>query len=105
MGTLPVGHSPLRTLFNLPNSLTSARVVLAFVLFGLIAYEQWLACLVVFALAAATDWLDGLAARRLGLVSSLGRTYDPLADKVMTCGAFIFLLPLGAGDGQGWLQP
>ena len=33
--------------------------------------------------AAATDWLDGVAARRLGQVSRLGRILDPLADKLL----------------------
>ena len=33
--------------------------------------------------AAATDWLDGAVARRLGQVSQLGRILDPLADKLL----------------------
>jgi len=45
--------------FNLANQLTAARLVLAFVLFGLIALQAWLWCVVVFAAAAVTDWLDG----------------------------------------------
>ena len=59
-------------------------------------------CLVVFALAAVTDWLDGYLARKHGLTSTLGRNLDPLVDKVLICGAFIFLLPVG--DVGGW-QP
>src|SRR5438552_13765879 len=78
--------------FNLPNQLTAARFVLAIVLFALIEVEQWIACIVVFALAAVTDWLDGYFARKQGLVSTLGRNLDPLVDKVVICGAFIFLL-------------
>jgi CDP-diacylglycerol--glycerol-3-phosphate 3-phosphatidyltransferase len=89
--------------FNLPNQLTASRFVLAIILFVLIGFEQWLACLGVFALAAFTDWLDGYLARKQGLVSSLGRMLDPLVDKVLVCGAFIFLLPYGATDG--WLTP
>src|SRR5262249_19728540 len=92
--------SPLR---NLPNQLTAARFVLAFVLFVLIAFEVWPAWLAVFLLAAITDWLDGYLARKYNLGSAFGRNFDPLADKVLTCGAFIFLLPLGATGG--WLLP
>ena len=44
--------------------------MLAVVLFVLIAYEQWLWCLVVFAVAAVTDWLDGYLARKQGLMST-----------------------------------
>ena len=90
--------------FNLPNQLTAARFVLAIILFALIEVEQWIACIVVFALAAVTDWLDGYLARRQGLVSTLGRNLDPLVDKVLVCGAFIFLLPLGEQAGlAAWM--
>ena len=50
--------------------------------------------LVVFLLAAATDWLDGYVARKMGLAGPFGRNFDPLVDKVLICGAFIFLLPV-----------
>jgi CDP-diacylglycerol--glycerol-3-phosphate 3-phosphatidyltransferase len=90
-------------LFSLPNQLTLARFGLAVLLFALIAVESWLGCLVVFALASLTDLLDGYLARRLNLASALGRNLDPLADKVLVCGAFIFLLPRGI-EGH-WLLP
>src|SRR5205085_4360995 len=90
---------------NLPNQLTAARFVLAIVLFGLISLESWVWCFVVFAVAAFTDWLDGYLARKQGLTSTLGRNLDPLVDKVLMCGAFIFLLPLGSSPHEGWLQP
>src|SRR5439155_16866779 len=41
--------------------------------------------------------------RKQGLVSTLGRNLDPLVDKVLVCGAYIFLLP--DGDRAGWLKP
>ncbi len=94
-----------RELWMLPNQLTLLRFVLAVVLMGMIGAECWVGCLVTFALAALTDWLDGLLARRYGLGSALGRNLDPLADKVLICGAFIFLLPLGNKEGEGWLLP
>jgi CDP-diacylglycerol--glycerol-3-phosphate 3-phosphatidyltransferase len=87
----------------LANVLTLSRLVLAFVLFGLMAYELWLASLGVFLVAAITDWLDGYVARLQGLVSSLGRVLDPLVDKVLICGAFVFLVP--RGTQEGWLLP
>jgi CDP-diacylglycerol---glycerol-3-phosphate 3-phosphatidyltransferase len=93
----------IKGVFNLPNQLTAARLVLALVLFGLITAGWWMACIVVFALAAATDWLDGYLARKQGLTSTLGRNLDPLVDKVLISGAYIFLLPLGTPDG--WLVP
>ena len=90
-------------MFNLPNQLTLARFGLAVVLFVLIAVGWWYGCLLVFALAALTDLLDGHLARRWNVASALGRNLDPLADKVLVCGAFIFLLPKGTEGG--WLTP
>jgi CDP-diacylglycerol---glycerol-3-phosphate 3-phosphatidyltransferase len=89
--------------FNLPNQLTLARFVLALVLFALIPLEEWSWCLVVFAVAAVTDYLDGYLARLHNLHSTLGRNLDPLVDKVLMCGVYISLLPLG--HKEGWLQP
>jgi len=41
--------------------------------------------------AASTDWLDGYWARKYGQVTNLGRILDPFVDKIIICGAFIFL--------------
>src|SRR5262245_6598258 len=89
--------------FNLPNQLTLGRLVLAVVLFFFISFEMWIGCIVVFAAAAFTDWLDGYLARTQGLSSTLGRNLDPLVDKVLICGAYIFVLP--AGVKGSWLLP
>jgi CDP-diacylglycerol--glycerol-3-phosphate 3-phosphatidyltransferase len=78
--------------FNLPNQLTLARLVLGIILFILIEHDCWVWCIVVFALAAFSDWLDGYVARKQGLTSTLGRNLDPLVDKVVVCGAYVFLL-------------
>src|SRR6266545_7645680 len=103
MATLSPAKTPNPPIFNWPNQLTFSRGVLAVVLFVLIEYEVWLGCTLVFAAAAVTDWLDGYLARKQGLVSTLGRVLDPLVDKVLVCGAYIFLLPLGTREG--WLLP
>ena len=89
--------------FNLPNQLTAARFVLGIILFALIEYALWVPCILVFALAAVTDWLDGYLARKQGLTSTLGRNLDPLVDKVVICGAFIFLVPFTDAGVQAWM--
>src|SRR6266702_801840 len=88
----------LPPVLNVPNQLTASRFFLAIVLFVLIAYSWWAWCLVIFCVAAFTDWLDGYLARKQGITSTLGRNLDPLVDKVLTCGAYIFLIPV---DGAG----
>lgn len=100
MATVTPSRPPV---FNVPNLLTTARLGLGILLFGLIEFEQWIACLAVFALAAVTDWLDGYLARKQGITSTLGRNLDPLVDKVVICGAYIFLLR--TPESQTWLAP
>jgi len=51
--------------------------------------------LALFVLAAASDWLDGWLARRMGLVTPLGKLMDPLADKILVSAAFVFLTAQG----------
>jgi CDP-diacylglycerol---glycerol-3-phosphate 3-phosphatidyltransferase len=91
------------SVFNLPNQLTAARFVLGLVLFLLIDQGWWVSCIVIFALAATTDWLDGYLARKQGLVSTLGRNLDPLVDKVVVCGAYIFLVPVRESGIVAWM--
>jgi CDP-diacylglycerol---glycerol-3-phosphate 3-phosphatidyltransferase len=78
-------------IFNLPNQLTSLRLVLSVVLFFLMAYDYYFWGLVLFLIGAGTDWIDGYYARKYGQVTTLGRILDPFADKVIVCGTFIFL--------------
>jgi CDP-diacylglycerol--glycerol-3-phosphate 3-phosphatidyltransferase len=51
--------------------------------------------LAVFAAAALTDALDGQIARKRGLVTNFGKLMDPLADKVLTCAAFVCFVDTG----------
>lgn len=82
-----------RGALSLPNLITLGRIVLAFVLFGMIWYDGlWLWSAAVFVFAAATDALDGYIARKYGLITTLGRILDPFADKMIVGGSFIFLL-------------
>ena len=60
-------------IFNLPNQLTSLRLVLSVVLFFLMAYDYYLWGLVLFIIGAGTDWIDGYYARKYGQITTLGR--------------------------------
>jgi CDP-diacylglycerol---glycerol-3-phosphate 3-phosphatidyltransferase len=77
--------------FNLPNQLTTLRLILSVILFGFLAAEWYWTSFVLFVVAAGTDWLDGYYARKYGMVTTLGRILDPFADKVIICGTFMFL--------------
>ena len=69
---------------NLPNAITLSRLVLTAVFVVAMGFEGLggkMTALVSFSVAAATDWLDGYLARKMGLVTPLGKLLDPLADK------------------------
>lgn len=100
---MALGAPSRPSLWNLPNQLTAARLLLSAVLFICIACHWWLTGAGVFAVAAATDWLDGYLARRQNLVSSLGRQLDPLVDKILICGAYIFLLSVPGSGLAAWM--
>jgi CDP-diacylglycerol--glycerol-3-phosphate 3-phosphatidyltransferase len=77
---------------NLPNKLTVSRFGLTalflWAVFSSFKYNDTLA-LAIFCLAGVTDLLDGRIARARGLITNFGILMDPLADKIMTCSAFI----------------
>lgn len=101
--TLPGSPSPSESLVNVPNLLSAARIPLAVVLFACIVYHAWLVGLIVFLVATATDWLDGWWARKYGPLTLVGRNLDPLADKVLVCGAFIYLIPVESAGIDPWM--
>lgn len=82
-----------RESLNIPNLVTTIRLLLSFVLFSLIASGGWwITAAALFAFAASTDALDGYLARRYKQITVLGRILDPFVDKVIVCGSFVFLL-------------
>ena len=87
----------------IPNFLTFARLALTFIFLSMILYSPFAAnkplfldiAFVLFVIAELTDVVDGRIARRLNAVSKLGRMSDPLADKVLVCGAFVCFAIIG----------
>jgi len=80
---------------NLPNKLTTSRFLLTaaflWAMFSRSSVNDTLA-LVFFCAAGITDFLDGKIARDRKLITNFGTLMDPLADKIMTCSAFIALI-------------
>jgi len=89
---------------NLPNALTTLRLVAVPVLIWLLAAENESArfwATTVFMLAAITDLMDGAIARKRGQVTSFGKLADPIADKALIGAALIGLSMLG--DLAWWI--
>ena len=110
-------QTPLRR--ALPNAITLARLILAVVFFALLQQIDRAApaaeialigawAMGLFATAAVSDILDGYLARRWGVVTVFGRIMDPLVDKTLVLGGFVYLasplfapMPANAMIGSG----
>jgi CDP-diacylglycerol--glycerol-3-phosphate 3-phosphatidyltransferase len=87
---------------NLPNKLTLARIVLVPVFMVFVSQTQYntanynatwyLLAGIVFAVASFTDYLDGHLARKWHMVTDFGKFADPLADKLLTTVAFLYMM-------------
>ncbi len=102
----------------LPNILTWIRIIAGIGVFALLAgaaggflpvadiepdtqfaFEKY--AVIVFIVGAITDFFDGFLARRLHAETAWGATLDPIADKILVCGAILGLLSLG--QDNKWL--
>ena len=92
-----------RRFWNVPNTLTVSRLALAVCVFVLIEYQSYLGALAVFVIAAVTDALDGYFARLLKQDTPIGRQLDPLIDKVIVSGCYIYLATIPGTGVKPWM--
>ncbi|MEO1928584.1 MAG: CDP-diacylglycerol--glycerol-3-phosphate 3-phosphatidyltransferase [Nautiliaceae bacterium] len=93
-----------KRLKNVPNILAFIRILLAFLMYFFLVnrdlfegiHPSWLDyfAALIFVIASVTDFFDGYIARNFDASSKLGEILDPLADKMLTLGAFLGLLYL-----------
>lgn len=84
--------------FNIPNLLTMGRVAIIPVVLWLLdrgTPKDCVAAALVYSAAALTDLLDGYLARRMNVVSVLGKFLDPLADKLLVMASLVWMVPMG----------
>lgn len=83
---------------NLPNAITLSRLILTAAFMIFVAWDStWghVTALILFVIAAISDFVDGWLARKMNLVTPLGKLLDPLADKILVSAAFVFLTAKG----------
>lgn len=101
--TATMTTSPSSTVYNVPNMLTSIRLLLAVAVMGLIPLGYFQTGLIIFLIAVSTDWMDGYWARKYGQVTKLGRIFDPFVDKIIICGSFIVLVGIPHSGVASWM--
>lgn len=93
---------PSNKIFTISNFITFTRLVLTFVfLYLFISNENRYVALVIYAIAASTDWLDGQIARMTKTVSWLGKMMDPIVDRCLLFTGVVGLV--GRGELPIWV--
>lgn len=89
-------ENPLHTVLTVPNAITLCRLILTIAFLFMYQHESTrTVSIIIFIIAASTDWLDGQIARRCHQVSVFGKRFDPVMDRVLI---FSGVLALVLGD-------
>jgi cardiolipin synthase len=108
MKSKPSDNAPkqeLKLSLNVPNIVTAVRVVMAGIIAWLLWQGQFLAAGILILIAAATDGLDGLLARRLGQSSLGGSLFDLVADEILFMPSLILAIIAGLFSRADHLMP
>ena len=102
--TMAQSDTPAARRLNWPNILTYLRIAAVPVIVFLMEWPgsasfRW-AALIVFCVAAITDYFDGYLARAWGQQTTMGRMLDPIADKLLV--AACLLMVVADGTVEGW---
>lgn len=86
-------------MFNLPNLVTLARLVLAPFIASDILHGRYGRAIILLFIAGFTDVIDGFLARRFQLTTSTGAYFDPIADKILLS---VIYIALGVAGAMPW---
>ena len=85
----------MKQYINLPNALSFFRLISPLIIIPCFLNGEIIASCIVFIIAAISDYLDGITARKFNLTSVFGAVLDPLADKTLVISMYIFFMLLG----------
>ncbi|MGO5373677.1 CDP-alcohol phosphatidyltransferase family protein [Bifidobacterium thermophilum] len=86
-------------IFTVPNGISVLRIISIPVIAVLVSKHEMVASLIIIALSAMSDGLDGVIARKFNQVSKLGQILDPIADRLLI---FCSILALGIAHVIPW---
>ncbi len=92
-----------KSMWNVPNALSMTRLILALGVGVLIEMHFFWPAMVIFVIAAATDFVDGWWARKFDQVTKLGRILDPFVDKIIITAALIALVGVIGSEIRAWM--
>lgn len=90
-------------IWNVPNALSFIRLLLAVLVGVLIELGSFMPAMIIFIVAASTDFLDGWWARKFNQVTKLGRILDPFVDKIIITAALVALVGATGSQVQAWM--
>lgn len=103
MNSTTVEKPATSQIWNVPNGLSLARLLLALLVGVLIELGSYMPALIIFLIAASTDFLDGWWARKFDQVTKLGRILDPFVDKVIITAALVALVGQAGSRIDAWM--
>lgn len=102
--TTPPTEKPKREpLWTIPNILSLARLGMMAAILWAIDTSRWDVAIVLFVIAALTDWFDGWIARKFDQATVLGRQLDPLVDKIVVIAVLVHLAALPGSGVRPWM--
>ncbi len=94
---------PSNRIVNVPNFLSTLRLVLAVAVGVLIEFQAFFEAMWIFIFAASTDFVDGYWARRFNQITKLGRVLDPFVDKIIISASMIALVAYPESCIRPWM--
>ncbi|RLT13510.1 MAG: CDP-diacylglycerol--glycerol-3-phosphate 3-phosphatidyltransferase [Planctomycetota bacterium] len=103
MAVIKMSAAAKEPIWTIPNILSLGRLASTGFIMWAIDTARWETAIVIFLLAAISDWVDGYIARRFHQSTVLGRQLDPLVDKITVIAVLIHLAAINTSGVRPWM--